>query len=322
MTSADPVPSKTGFPGVLIIAGQTAVGKSAVALALAEQFGAELVGADSRQVYRRMPIGTAAPDEMARARAAHHLVDFLEPRERYSAARFVRDAIHAITEITARQKCAIVVGGTGFYIRALCGDVGLCGAFDGELRDRLAREVRLHPRAVLHEWLSAIDSQAAERLEPGDVYRVTRALEIALSERSATVGSAERPHEAALPTLRARGIPFIKVLLTADPEQLSRNIEERVDRMLAAGFVAEAEQIGPDVPAAGAVGYPQAIAYARGRLSHAELRRLLIRQTRRYAKRQATWFRSEPGLETVEADTALVRLTALAREKLGWTSPH
>ncbi len=170
--------------GVLILTGPTASGKSALALALAERFDAEIVGADSRQIYRGMPIGTAAPSEGDLARVRHHLIGFLDPHERYSAARFVADALAAIDDIHARAKRAIVVGGTGFYIRALAGDVGLSPVRDDALRERLAREARIHPPEALAGWLRALDPQRASAIAPNDPYRVTRALEIALGDRA------------------------------------------------------------------------------------------------------------------------------------------
>ena len=172
-------------PGVLILTGQTASGKSALALALAERFGAEIVGADSRQIYRGMAVGTAAPSHADLARAPHHLVGFLDPRERYSAARFVRDALAAVDDVHARGKRAIVVGGTGFYVRALAGDVTLSPAYDAELRERLAREARVHPPGVLADWLRALAPQRAAAIAANDPYRIMRALEVALVERLA-----------------------------------------------------------------------------------------------------------------------------------------
>src|SRR5580693_9905110 len=135
--------------GILILAGPTASGKTELALALAERFGAEIIGADSRQIYRGMPIGTAAPTAEQRARVPHHLVEFLDPHERYSAARYVLDARRAIDAIAARGRRVIVAGGTGFYLRALAGDVALDAAYDPAVRARLATEARLHPPEVL-----------------------------------------------------------------------------------------------------------------------------------------------------------------------------
>jgi tRNA dimethylallyltransferase len=294
---------------VLILGGSTASGKTELAIALAERFGAEIVGADSRQIYRGMPIGTAAPTSEQRARVRHHLIEFLDPHERYSAARFVLDARRAIDEIAARGRRAIVVGGTGFYLRALAGDVELDAAYDPAVRARLAAEARIHPRDVLADWLAALAPERASAIGRGDPYRVARALEVALSGRAAA--PVARPP---LPTLRAANIPFVKLVLETEPAVLLARIERRVDGMLAAGLLEEAERVGGDAVAADAVGYREALAFLGGWSTAAELRAQLIRSTRRYAKRQATWFRSEPGAVRVPP----AGCEAAARERLGW----
>lgn len=298
-----------GEESVLILAGPTASGKTDLAIALAERFGAEIVGADSRQIYGGMPIGTAAPSDEQRARVPHHLVAFLDPHERYSAARFVLDARRAIDDIRARGRRVIVAGGTGFYVRALAGDVALNAAYDPAVRARLAAEARRHPPEVLAEWLAVLAPARAAAIDPNDPYRIARALEVALSARS------DPPvPRAPLPTLRAAGIPFVKLVLDADADVLLERIERRVDGMLAAGLLEEAERVGSDAVAADAVGYREALAFLAGWSTAAELRTQLIRFTRRYAKRQATWFRSEPGVVRVTA----AECEAAARERLGW----
>lgn len=332
MTAAHETPAPTS-PGVLILTGQTASGKSALALQLAERFGAEIVGADSRQIYRAMPVGTAAPSAADRARVPHHLVGFLDPRERYSAARFVRDALAAIDAIHARGRRALVVGGTGFYVRALAGDVALSPLRDEELRERLAREARLHPPDVLADWLRALAPARAATVPAGDAYRITRALEIALAERAQATGSAgtpSSPHGAdaaiagvatapARDSLRTRGIAYRKLYVDIAPEVLEARISARVDAMLAAGLLDEAERVGPDAVAADAVGYREALAYLAGFSTADELRAHLVRNTRRYAKRQATWFRAEPDLVRIGAENALAEASAHARELPGWS---
>jgi len=275
------------FQTVLVLTGPTCSGKTALALELAERLDAEIVGADSRQIYRDMPIATAAPTREEQARVRHHLIGFLDPHERYSAARYAADALAAIAGIHARGKRAIVAGGSGFYVRALCGDVALSPAYDATLRARLAREARLHSPEVLHGWLAARDPRRAALLPPGDRYRVMRALEIVLAP-PASAGPQ--------PSLRAAQVPFVKVALDVPQLELDERIERRVDAMLAAGLVEEAEHVGRDAVAADAVGYPQAFAFLSGACTRAELRALLARATRRYAKRQRTWLRSEPAV--------------------------
>jgi tRNA dimethylallyltransferase len=281
---------------VVVLGGPTASGKTALAIALAQHIGAEIVNADSRQVYAGMAIGTAAPSAAERAAVPHHLVGFLDPHERYSAARFVRDALAAIDDIQARGKRAIVAGGTGFYLRALCGDVTLGGEPERAVRDRLAREARTHPPEVLHDWLAALAPARAADLAPGDGYRVVRALEAVLAHDPSLP-----PSETPLETLRSRGIAFRKFVLRVDPAVLAARIGARTDEMLAAGLVAEAMRIGPAAVAADAVGYREAFAYLDGFFDAFAFRDALARNTRRYAKRQATWFRTEPGVEWIDA---------------------
>lgn len=293
--------------GVLILTGPTCSGKSTLAIELAERFDAEIVGADSRQIYRGMPVGTAAPSAAQLARVRHHLIAFLDPHERYNAARFTRDAMDAIAGAAVRGKRSIVVGGTGFYLRALAGDVALSAAGDPAIRERLAREARLHPPETLHAWLSVRDPGRAAQLAAGDRYRVVRALEIALAGERGASAPEQR-------SLREAAIPFVKLALVVDSAELDERIGARVDAMLRDGFLDEAERIGASAIASDAVGYPQALAYLAGQSTHGELRRMLVRVTRRYAKRQRTWLRSEPGVRFLGARDA----AAAASEALGW----
>jgi len=295
--------------GVLILAGATATGKTDIALDLATTYDAEIVGADSRQIYRGMPIGTAAPTTEQMLRVPHHLVAFLDPTERYSAARYASDAIAAIRDIVWRGKRAIVVGGPGFYIRALLGGVDLAPQYDEALRERLAREAQLHPAEFLYGWLEKRDGSRARAIHPGDGYRVLRALEIALAHSGPSFAEPAR-------TLRGEGLPSLLVFLDLPQAEIDERIAARTERMLAAGLLDEAERIGEAAVAGNAVGYPQALAHLRGWSTIAELRASLERATRRYARRQRAWFRGE-------ADTFWCTPDALheqVREKLGWSA--
>ncbi|HEY8314276.1 MAG TPA: tRNA (adenosine(37)-N6)-dimethylallyltransferase MiaA [Candidatus Baltobacteraceae bacterium] len=294
--------------GVLIVAGPTASGKTELAIDLAHEFDAEIVGADSRQIYRGMPIGTAVPSAEQLSAVPHHLIGFLDPRERYSAARFASDAVCAIAAIAARGKRAIVVGGTGFYVRALTGGIDLAPQYDQLLRDRLAREARLHDDAFLHEWLAVRDARRAAMVHPGDRYRVLRALEVALC-----VPNAARC-DVAYQSLKTAGVAFATVVLKIGDDELDARIARRTDAMLESGLVEEAQRIGADAVASNAVGYPQALAYLAGWCTRRELRASLVRATRRYAKRQQAWFRSEPRAHWL----APPDVARAARELLGW----
>jgi tRNA dimethylallyltransferase len=246
------------------------------------------------------------------AAVPHHVVDFLDPYERYSAARYVDDAMAAIAKIRQRGKRVIVAGGTGFYIRALLGRVELAPQFDEALRHRLAHEARLHPAEFLHAWLSAHDRRRAEALEPADSYRVLRALEVALAtchpERSEAESKGRR-------NLATEGFDSLLVFLDVPLDVLDERIAVRADRMLERGFVEEAERVGALAVAADAVGYPQALAFVRGWNTERELRALLVRATRRYARRQRAWFRGER--ETMWLRPGAVEQAV--RENLGWS---
>jgi tRNA dimethylallyltransferase len=257
-----------------------------------------------------MPVGTAAPTTEQMARVPHHLVGFLDPAQRYSAARYASDAIAAIRDIVKRGKRAIVVGGTGFYIRALLGGVDLAPQYDEALRERLATEAQLHPADFLYEWLEKRDASRARAIHPGDRYRVLRALEIALAQTSAP--SSPEPAR----TLHDEGIAWLLVFLDLPQVEIDRRIAARTERMLADGLLGEAERIGERAVAANAVGYPQALAYLRGWSTAAELRASLERATRRYARRQRAWFRSEAGTLWCAPEV----LHEKVREKLGWSA--
>jgi tRNA dimethylallyltransferase len=302
-------------PGVLVLGGPTASGKTSFAIALALRYGAEIVGADSRQIYRDMPVGTAAPTAEQQARVAHHLIGFLDPYERYSAARFAADAMSAVAAIHAKEKRAIVAGGTGFYLRALCGEVALAAEPDPALRERVRLEARTHPPDVLHAWLEARAPARAALISARDPYRIVRALEVDLARerRGARAPSAPRSG----PSLRTAGLAYVKLGLRVDPVDLAARIARRTDAMLAGGLLEEAERVGPSAVAADAVGYREALAYLDGRLTFEELRTVLTRATRRYAKRQLTWFRAEPGLSWIDADDLAAVDGAVSG--IGWT---
>jgi tRNA dimethylallyltransferase len=302
--------SDASLSGVLILAGSTASGKTTLAVELAREFDAEIVGADSRQIYRDMPIGTAAPSAEQLAAVRHHLIGFLDPVERYSAARYANDALDAVRAIRDRGKHAIVVGGTGFYIRALTGGVTLAPQHDESLRARLAREALVHAPEFLHAWLEARDARRAGALAANDSYRVLRALEVALCMPDATA------RDAPLRTLTTEGFAPLLVFLDVPWRLIDARIAGRTEQMLEAGLLDEAERIGPQAIAANAVGYPQALAYLRGWSTMAELRESLERATRRYARRQRAWFRGEAAALWLSPES----LRVAVREKLGWPS--
>ncbi|MBV8530424.1 MAG: tRNA (adenosine(37)-N6)-dimethylallyltransferase MiaA [Candidatus Eremiobacteraeota bacterium] len=295
---------------VLILAGATASGKTDLAIELAREFDAEIVGADSRQIYRGMTAGTAAPSARQLGEVPHHLVGFLEPTDRYSAAQYAQDALDAVRRIRRRGKRVIVAGGSGFYIRALTGGIALAPQYDEALRERFAREVSIHPPEFLHDWLARRDPARARHLEANDTYRVVRALEIALAP--ATSSRRGEP----LRTLATEKLGWLLVFLDLPWSVIDARIAIRTKRIVEKGLIEEAERIGERAIAANAVGYPQALAYQRGWSTKGELCALLERATRRYARRQRTWFRGEPATLWLAPES----VRTLVREKLGWST--
>ena len=272
--------------------GPTAVGKTAVALELAEALGAEIVNGDSMQLYRELDIGTAKPTIEERARVRHHLVDVADPDEPYDAARFAREGRTVIAALHQQGTPPLVVGGTGLYIKAL-----LAGLFEQEdavleVRPRLARELADQGLSALFSRLEALDPATAGRLASGDTYRILRALEVVeatgrpLSALHAAHGFQDQPYET------------LKLGLTLPREELYRRIEARVDLMLGQGWLEEVRRLTqrypPDIKPLQALGYRHLVAVLTGSLSLAEAAEETKKETRRYAKRQLTWFRADP----------------------------
>jgi tRNA dimethylallyltransferase len=277
---------------VAVLVGPTAVGKTAVALDLAEALGAEIINADSMQVYRKLDIGTAKPTPLERARVRHHLLDVADPDEPYDAARYAREARETIADLHRRGVPPLVVGGTGLYIKAL-----LAGLFHQEevvhrVRPRLARELADQGLPALLARLASLDPATARRLAPGDTYRIIRALEVVeatgrpISELHAHHNFQDRPYVT------------LKVGLDLPREELYRRIEDRVESMLAQGWLEEVRRLLKRYPSGikplMALGYRHLVAHLAGHLSLPEAAELTKTETRRYAKRQLTWFRADP----------------------------
>jgi tRNA dimethylallyltransferase len=271
--------------------GPTGVGKTALAVALAAEWPVEAVSVDSRQVYRRMDIGTGKPTPAERQRLSHHLIDVVEPDEVFDAARFARAAAAAIADIRGRGRWPLLVGGTGLYLRALLHGLAPLPPADLGLRRQLRAEAATQGRAALHRRLAELDPATAARLHPRDLVRVTRALEIVLvtgTPASAVFRGARR---------RSAGSPYrvLTVGLTMGREGLYRVLDARVERMLSAGLLGEVEGLlaagfGPELPAMQGIGYRHLAAVLGQRTTLAEATRTMKRDTRRYAKRQWTWF--------------------------------
>ncbi len=292
---------------LLVIAGPTASGKTALAVALARRLGGEIVNADSQQVYRGLDVGTAKPSAAERAAAAHHLVDVVEPGEGMDAARFAALADAAIADVAARGRLPIVAGGTGLYLRALLHGVVAAPGRDPALRARLEEEAARCGRPALHARLAAIDPAAAARIRPNDLVRIVRALEIAAG---GTMPSELHAGHAFQPDRYAARI----VALDPPRAALHARIDARVAEMFAGGLLDEARALaarfGDALPQRWPIGYAEAIACVRGELEVAEAIRRVQVAHRRYARRQVIWLRRERGVEWIAPP---VDIEALAR---------
>jgi tRNA dimethylallyltransferase len=297
----------TGGPALIVIAGPTASGKSSLALALARQLGAEIVGADSQQVYRHFDVGTAKPSAEEAAAVPHHLVSVVDPHEAFSAARYQQLADAAIADIHSRGKRVIVVGGTGLYLRVLLHGVVAAVGTDLEVRKELEKD----DDATLHARLKEVDPVTAAKLPVGDRVRIIRALEIhQVSGRAASAHRAE--HAFAADRYR-----FRLWVLSPPREALYAAINARTRAMFEGALLDEVRSLVAagyrEAAAMRSVGYVEALAVVEGRSTREEAIAVAAQRTRHYAKRQLTWFRKEAGAQFL---TPPWDLSALAADPL------
>ncbi len=302
---------------ILAIVGPTASGKTAISVELAKRLGGEVVSCDSMQVYRRMNIGTAKPTEEEKCGVPHHLIDAVDPNVAFSCADYVTMAGEAVKDIAARQKLPILCGGTGLYLdRFLCGAMEETHA-DEELRASLFAFAAENGAHALHERLRAVDPESADAIHENNVKRVVRALEIfeqtgiPKSEFDRRSQMGESPYDALVIGLR---YPHREVLYD--------RIDRRVDMMMADGLLAETKQLlqegvfDVNLTAAQAIGYKELLGYLCGEETLAEATENLKTATRRYAKRQMTWFTAKPYVVWVdmERDGCLLTLDGVCNE--------
>jgi tRNA dimethylallyltransferase len=282
-------------PMVLAVLGPTASGKSALALALAERHRGEIINCDSTAVYRGFDIGTDKVAIEDRRGIAHYLIDIADPTEVYSAAQFARDAAAAIRDIHARGKLPILVGGTGFYYRALTRGLFPGPGADDALRARLDRIAEKRGVECLHRMLQRVDPDAAAWIMPRDRKRLVRALEVYLSTG--------RPLTAHFDDTRSLipDVDVIPIALRLPPALTAERVARRVDQQFARGIVDEvrgllAQGVPADARPFGGLVYRQVMEMLRGVRGEAETRALIVQENRRYARRQLIWFRKEPNL--------------------------
>ena len=291
-------------PKAVFLLGPTASGKTALAMHLADRFPLEIISVDSALVYRDMNIGTAKPDAETLRKYPHHLIDLIDPMQIYSAARFCKDALQAMTEINARGNVPLLVGGTMLYVKALLEGLSALPEADAQVRAALAARAALAGWPAMHAELARIDPPTAARLKPTDAQRIQRALEVfhltgtpisALQTRAADSNDFVFPYTA------------LKLGLAAEPRLvLHERIAARFDAMLVAGLIDEVRSLrtryalNAEMPSMRCVGYRQTWEFLDGKIDAAALREKAIVATRQLAKRQHTWLRSMPDFESLD----------------------
>ncbi len=283
---------------VLLLVGPTGVGKTAVSLELSKRMDCEIASADSRQIYRYMNIGTAKPTRVQLQMAPHHFIDIRDPDEYCSAGQFSREARQCIDEIFSRSRQPIVVGGSGLYIRALVDGLFSPRISDETIKENLRQQLRGSGIAKLYEQLMTVDPVTASRLHPTDTQRILRALEVCqITGRPFSEFLEMSPQPA--------DFEPVFIGLTMERQALYERIDQRVDDMLANGFLDEIRDLqrrgyGLHLNSLQTVGYKEAFIFLQNELSYQEMVRLMKQKSRNYAKRQLTWFRRDSRISWIE----------------------
>jgi tRNA dimethylallyltransferase len=285
-------------PLLVVVLGPTASGKTALSVALAERFHGEVVNCDSVAMYREFEIGTAKPSASERARAAHHLLDFVDPTGYITAGEYARVARQTLAEIKSRKNLPIVVGGTGLYLRAL-----LDGLFSGpqrseELRERLRLRVEQNGADYLHRLLRRLDPDAAAKIHANDIPKLIRAIEVCLASRQKMTEMWKQGRDP------LTGFRILRLGLNPDRDALYARINQRAEQMFESGLVEETrrllEKYGEAARPLASLGYKQAVQLRRGEIDLKTAVQAAQQAHRNYAKRQMTWFRREPEVVWLE----------------------
>ena len=287
---------------LLCLLGPTAVGKTEIAIQLAQHLNAEIISVDSRQIYRQMNIGTAKPTSEEQQAARHHLIDCVDISQPFSVADYQALVDAAITDIQSRGKQVLLVGGAGLYFRAVVDGLFEGPGADPALRAQLKQEAAEHGVNALHDRLRACDSESADRIHPNNKVRVIRALEVYELTGTPMSELQQQWHP------EKQRYPFIAFCLTMPRALLYHRIEQRVDVMLANGLIAEVESLlaagySRDTIALQSFGYKELIAYLDGECTYIEAISQLKQNTRRFAKRQLTWFRKDTRIEWIDRES-------------------
>ena len=298
---------------VIILLGPTGVGKSDASLLLAKSLDTEIISADSMQIYRHMDIGTAKPTVEERTLVKHHMIDIVDPWESYSTGKYIDAVAPLIGKLHSKRKIPIVVGGTGLYIKAMTRGIFSGPSADWSLREELL-SMEKEKKGSLYQLLKDLDREASQRISPNDTRRIIRAIEVC-SKATSTMSEMQRRMTKPLP------YEFIKIGLSRDRKELYRIIEARVDNMVREGMVQEVKKVvhliedkekqgsgkagekrAVDLllPSMQAIGYKDIALYLEGEITLEEAVRLIKRGSKRYAKRQFTWFKKEEGIHWID----------------------
>jgi tRNA dimethylallyltransferase len=286
---------------IVVVAGPTASGKSTLAVELAHRFAGEIVNADSMQVYRGMDVGTAKLTLEERQGIPHHLLDVVNPDENFNAAIYRSLALPVIADILSRGKVCLLVGGTGLYIRSLLGGLLYCPPVDQGIRDDLWRQCDEEGAEALHQRLTTLDPESGRKIHPRDKVRITRALEI-IQLTNQPLSSLVKNHG-----FKDRALQALKICLQMEREGLYHRINQRSLAMVEKGLIEETEVLlgkgySPEIKPMKSLGYRHAVRYLEGDWSLDRMIGELQRDTRRYAKRQLTWFRADPEMKWFDLD--------------------
>lgn len=279
-------------PNVIVICGPTAIGKTSTAIELAKTVGGEIIGADSMQVYRHMDIGTAKPTPHEKSCVPHHMIDIVDPDEHFDAKTYAKMAHKKVMKLFENGTIPFVVGGTGLYIKALVHGLFEADSADGDIRLRLKQDAETHGPAFLHKRLKSCDPVTAARIHPNDTYRIIRALEI-YELTGKTISDHHHTHR-----FQDKHFRVLKIGLQLDRERLYTRINHRVETMIEAGLIDEVKKLlgkgyRSNLKSMQSIGYRHMVDFIENRLPWDESLRTFKRDTRRYAKRQLTWFKAD-----------------------------
>ena len=286
-------------PRIVIICGPTAIGKTTTGIEAAEKFDGQIISADSMQIYRHMHIGTAKPTPSEQGRIVHHLIDIIDPQESFDAAQYSRLARLKIKKLTEKRLIPFIVGGTGLYIKALTRGIFSVGSLKPSVRKHLLAQIEAQGLGHVYDRLQRLDPDAAARIHPNDTYRIVRALEI-IETTGNSMTTLQHQHG-----FKDQPFKTLKIGLRMEREKLYDRINRRVDLMIQEGLLHEVKSLiemgyTPKLKSMQSIGYRHMVEFIENRLSWEEAVRTLKRDTRRYAKRQMTWFRTDSEINWVE----------------------